>query len=374
VATAAPTDIRIPPGLLPADGRFGSGPSKVPASSAAALAAAGGRLLGTSHRQAPVRDLVRRIRTGLAQLFALPEGYEVVMGNGGAAAFWDIAGLCLVERRSQHAVFGRFSARFAAAVGGVPGTEEPDVVSAPDGMLAVPAARPDVDAYALTHNETSTGVMAPVRRPAPDGLVVVDATSAAGGLPVDPGQFDAYFFSPQKCFAADGGTWLALLSPAAVVRAERAARRRWVPGALDLGAAIAASRRQETVNTPALATLVMLQAQLDWMLRSGGLPFAAGRCARSAAIFYDWAERSAYAHPFVADPAARSLVVGTVELDPAVPVAAVSAALRANGVVDVDAYRGVGANQLRVGMFPAVEPADVEALTACVDFVAGALV
>jgi len=372
-STAAPGAIRIPAALLPADGRFGSGPSRVPDAAVAALAGAGRRLLGTSHRQEPVRALIGRVQAGLAELFGLPDGYQVVLGNGGAAAFWDVAALCLMERRSQHAVFGRFSARFAAVAASAPHLAAPDVVEAPEGAAAACAARPDVDTYALTHNETSTGVMAAVCRPAPEGLVVVDATSAAGGLPVDPLEFDAYFFSPQKCFAADGGTWVALLSPAALSRAEGAGGRTWVPPSLDLAEAAAAARRRETFNTPSLATLVLMAEQVEWMLEGGGLAFAAGRSARSAAILYGWAEAAPYARPFVADPAARSPVVATVELDAALPAGAVVAALRANGVVDVGGYRGVGANQLRVGMFPAVEPSDVEALTACIDYVAGAL-
>jgi phosphoserine aminotransferase len=372
--TATPAGILIPADLLPSDGRFGSGPSKVPDAAVAALTGAARHLLGTSHRQEPVRDLIGRVQRGLAELFSLPEGYEVVLGNGGAAAFWDVAALCLMERRSQHAVFGRFSARFAAVAAAAPHLVAPDRVEASEGSVAHCTPRADVDTYALTHNETSTGVVAPVRRPAPDGLVVVDATSAAGGLPVDPADFDAYFFSPQKCFASDGGTWVAVLSPAAVARAATAGARTWVPPSLDLGAAVAASRRRETFNTPSLGTLVLMARQLEWMLEGGGLGFAAGRSARSAAILYGWAEAAGYARPFVTDPTARSPVVATVELDPALPAAAVTGVLRANGVVDVSGYRGVGTNQLRVGMFPAVEPSDVEALTACIDYVAGALI
>lgn len=370
------TDIRIPAHLLPGDGRFGSGPTKVPPAGIDAIVRAGRSPMGTSHRQAPVQDLVARIRGGMAELFGLPEGYEVVLGNGGAAAFWDVAVSCLIERRSQHAVFGRFSARFAALAGAAPHLEPPSVLEAPEGSRCDPVATAGVDLYAIIHNETSTGVKADVRRPegAGDALVAVDATSAAAGLAVDPTGFDAYYFSLQKGFASDGGLWVALLSPAAVARAESvAASGRWVPASLDLGTAIATSRRQQTTNTPAVATLVMAAAQLDWMLAGGGLAFTTARCQRSARALYQWAESAPYVEPFVAQPDERSTVVGTLELDPAVPAGRVSAVLRANGIVDLDAYRGVGRNQLRVGMFPAVEPADVEALTACIDYVVAAL-
>ncbi|WP_345711004.1 phosphoserine transaminase [Kineococcus glutinatus] len=368
----------MPADLLPADGRFGSGPSKVRPEQVDALARAGRTLLGTSHRQRPVKDVVRRVREGLAALFALPEGYEVVLGNGGSTAFWDAATCGLVRRRSQHLVLGEFSAKFAQAAAAAPFLAGPAVVRGEPGTL--PALGPvadDVDVVAWPHNETSTGVMAPVRRPggvppAADGgpLVLVDATSGAGGLPVDVAQTDAYYFAPQKSFAADGGLWLALLSPAAVERAaELAATGRWIPPSLSLATALANSRQDQTYNTPAVATLVLLAEQVEWLLAQGGLDWAVRRTADSAARLYSWAEEREWATPFVADPAARSAVVGTVDLDASVDAQAVRAVLRAHGVVDVDPYRSLGRNQLRVGMFPAVDPEDVTALTRCVDLV-----
>ena len=371
-----PRGITVPASLLPRDGRFGSGPSKVRPEQVAALAAAGAGLLGTSHRQAPVRGLVRRVREGLAALFSLPEGYEVVLGNGGSTAFWDVAALGLVRERSQHLAFGEFGDRFAAVTTGAPFLADPDVRRSAPGTRPAPEAVAGVDVYAWPHNETSTGVVAPVQRVpgADDGaLVVVDATSAAGGLAVDVAQTDAYYFAPQKSFASDGGLWLALLSPAALERARSLAGTRWVPSSLDLLTAVENSRKDQTLNTPAVATLVLLAEQVDWLLGHGGLDWAAARTADSAARLYGWAERTAYARPFVADPAARSTVVGTVDLDApqdgGVDAAAVSAVLRAHGVVDTEPYRGLARNQLRIGMFPAVEPDDVEALTACVDHV-----
>jgi phosphoserine aminotransferase len=370
-------DIRLPAELLPSDGRFGSGPSKVRPAAVAALAAEATGFLGTSHRKPPVRSVVGRIRAGMAKLFGLPEGYEVVLGNGGAAVFWDLATFSLIERRSQHLVFGAFSSSFAAAVRAAPHLDDPDVVESPLGTHPRAEARPGVDVYALTHNETSTGVAMPVRRPAgadPDALVVVDATSAAGGMAVDPGELDVYYFSPQKCFGADGGLWIALCSPRAVARVERmAAAGRFAPRSLSLAVALTQARSDQTWNTPALATLFLLADQLDWLLASGGLEWSSSRCRASADILYGWAEKSPYATPFVADPAQRSPVVGTVDLDPAVDAAVVGAVLRANGIVDTDPYRSLGRNQLRVAMFPAVEPADVETLTLAVDHVVAAL-
>ncbi|MDA8285202.1 MAG: phosphoserine transaminase [Actinomycetota bacterium] len=371
--TDAP-DIRIPAGLLPADGRFGSGPSKVPATAVAALA---GAPLGTNHRQAPVRDLVRRLRAGLRELWALPDGHEVVLGNGGASQFWDVACACLAERRTEHLVFGEFSAKFASAAARAPHLDDPVVVGAEAGAAPPsPSARADVDLYALTHNETSTGVCAPVERPASDGLVAVDATSGAGALPWDPAAVDAYYFAPQKVFAADGGLWVAVCSPAALGRAGRLrdAAGRWVPASLDLTLAAESSRLDQTVNTPSVSTLVLFVAQLEWLLANGGAAFAAARSRASAAVLYGWAERSDFAAPFVADATYRSPVVGTVDLDPAVPAATVTAVLRSNGIVDTEAYRKLGRNQLRVGMFPAVDAEDVRALTSCIDHVVGRLV
>jgi phosphoserine aminotransferase len=377
-APAGPTGtapaIVIPAGLLPADGRFGSGPSKVRPEQVAALAAVGGTLLGTSHRQPPVRTLVGRIRADLAQLFSLPAGYEVALGNGGATFFWDLATLCLVRERAQHASFGEFGAKFAAATSRAPFLAEPSLRSAEPGALASPELEDGVDLYAWPHNETSTGVMAPVRRlpssTEQGALTVVDATSAAGGLPVDVAQTDAYYFAPQKSFASDGGLWLALLSPAAIERsAELESGGRWVPQSLSLRAAVASSRQDQTLNTPAIATLVLMAEQLTWLLARGGLDWAAHRTATSAQHLYGWAGARDWASPFVTDPAARSTVVGTIDLSPTIDAARVAAVLRANGVVDVEPYRKLGRNQLRVAMFPAIDPGDVQALTACIDHV-----
>ena len=370
-------DLRIPPALLPSDGRFGCGPSKVRPEAVAALAGAAPDYLGTSHRQAGVRSVVGRLRAGMAELFSLPGGYEVVLGNGGTTVFWDAASFGLVERKSQHLAFGEFSSKFASVVAAAPHLDDPEVLESALGTHPVAEARPDVDLYALTHNETSTGVAMEVRRPAgaaPGALVAVDATSAAGGLRVDPAQFDAYYFAPQKCFGSDGGLWVALLSPAALERVERlSAAGRWAPPSLDIGIARDNSRLDQTYNTPALATLFLLVDQLEWMLAGGGLEWAAGRCDRSAEHLYGWADSVAYASPFVAKPDERSHVVGTVDLDPSVDAGLVCAVLRANGVVDTEPYRKLGRNQLRVAMFPAVEPDDVAALTTCVDYVVAAL-
>ncbi|MDQ3569035.1 MAG: phosphoserine transaminase [Actinomycetota bacterium] len=369
-----PPDIRISQVLLPSDGRFGSGPSKVRHEAVAALAQAAPGYLGTSHRKEGVRSVVRRVRQGLTALFALPDGYEVVLGNGGTTAFWDVVTCCLVKRRSQHLSFGEFSSKFAAATSAAPHLEQPEVIESPPGTHPSAVPSEDVDLYALTHNETSTGVSMLVARPegaAPGSLVAVDATSAAGGLRVDVTQADAYYFAPQKCFGGDGGLWLALLSPAAIERAERlgGASDRWVPTSLDLRIAITNSQLDQTYNTPALATLFLLADQLDWMLGGGGLEWAASRCDRSAEYLYGWAESSAYASPFVAKPDERSPVVGTIDLDSAVDAQRVCQVLRSNGILDTEPYRKLGRNQLRIAMFPAVEPDDVAALTACVDHV-----
>jgi phosphoserine aminotransferase len=370
---APAVDVAIPTDLLPRDGRFGSGPSKVRDAQVTVLAAAGRTLLGTSHRQAPVRGLVRRVRDGVAALFSAPDGYEVVLGNGGTTCFWDAAAFGLVRRRAQHLVFGEFGGAFADATTGAPFLDDPAVVAAAPGDVPTPRAEPGVDAYCWPHNETSTGAVAPVDRVPgadPDALVLVDATSAAGGVAVDVSRTDAYYFAPQKAFASDGGLWLALLSPAALERvAEVDASGRWVPRFLSLSAAIESSRRDQTLNTPAVATLVLLAEQVDWLLGHGGLEWAVARTADSAGRLYRWAESRDYTTPFVADPRRRSPVVGTVDLVPEVDAAAVAGVLRAHGVVDVEPYRRLGRNQLRVGMFPAVDPDDVSALTACVDHV-----
>lgn len=366
-------EIEIPADIKPADGRFGSGPSKVRTEALAALAATGSSLLGTSHRQAPVRDLVGRVREGVRALFSLPEGYEVVLGNGGSTAFWDIATHGLIERKSQHLSFGEFSSKFAKAARLAPWLDEPSVVTSEPGTHPEARAEAGVDAYALTHNETSTGVAMPLRRVAgaDDGaLVLVDATSGAGGLPVDVAETDVYYFAPQKSFASDGGLWVAAFSPAALERAARVhASGRHVPEFFSLPTAIDNSRKNQTYNTPALATLFLLADQLDWLNGQGGLDWAVRRTAASARTLYNWAEESKAATPFVADPAQRSQVVGTIDFSDDVDAAAVAKTLRANGVVDTEPYRKLGRNQLRVAMYPAVDPADVEALTRCVDYV-----
>ncbi|HZU74350.1 MAG TPA: phosphoserine transaminase [Acidimicrobiales bacterium] len=369
------SDIRIPAGLLPGDGRFGCGPSKVRPEAAQALAESARSWLGTSHRQKPVQAVVGRIRAGLGELFSLPDGYEVLLGNGGTTAFWDAATFCLIEERSQHLSFGEFSSKFASAAAAAPHLKDPEVIESAPGTH--PEARPsdEVDLYALTHNETSTGVMMGLARPAgASGLVAVDATSGAGGLRFDPAQVDVYYFAPQKCFGSDGGLWLAACSPAAIERIERvAASGRWVPAFLDLSVALENSRKDQTYNTPALATLFLLADQIDWMNSNGGLEWAASRSDDSADRLYGWAEASSFATPFVAEADKRSRVVGTIDLDGAIDAAAVSKILRANGVVDTDSYRKLGRNQLRIGMFPAVEPDDITALTRCIDHVVGQL-
>ncbi|MCP9958502.1 phosphoserine transaminase [Streptomyces sudanensis] len=370
-------EIRIPDDIKPADGRFGAGPSKVRTEALDALAATGTSLLGTSHRQAPVRNLVGEVREGLRALFSLPDGYEVVLGNGGSTAFWDIATHGLIESRSQHLSFGEFSSKFAKAAARAPWLQEPVVVSSEPGTHPEPRAEAGVDVYALTHNETSTGVAAPVRRVEgtdEGALVLVDATSGAGGLPVDITETDVYYFAPQKSFAADGGLWIGVFSPAALERAARVhASGRHVPEFFSLPTAIDNSLKNQTYNTPALATLFLLDQQLKWINGQGGLDWAVRRTATSSRTLYGWAEASEHATPFVTDPAKRSQVIGTIDFSDEVDAAAVARILRANGIVDTEPYRKLGRNQLRVAMFPAVDPADVEALTACVDHVVGKL-
>jgi phosphoserine aminotransferase len=365
------TAVQIPADLKPADGRFGCGPSKVRPEALAAFAGRAG-LMGTSHRQAPVRDLVGRVRQGLGELLGLPGGYEVVLGNGGTTAFWDAAAAWLVRERSLHLTYGEFSQKFAKVTAGAPFLEQPILVEAEPGDAPDPVADPAADAIAWAHNETSTGVMVDVRRPEGSGeaLVLIDGTSAAGGLPLDASQADAYYFAPQKAFGADGGLWLAALSPAALERIERldGAAGRWQPAFLSLQTAVENSRKNQTYNTPALATLLLLADQVEWMLAGGGLDWCVERTRASSGHLYGWAEAAELASPFVADPAKRSLVVGTVDFAESVDAMELAAILRANGIVDVEPYRKLGRNQLRVGMFPAVEPADVEALTACIDW------
>jgi len=364
--------LEIPAGIKPADGRFGCGPSKVRPEQLQHLADAGATVMGTSHRQAPVKDVVARVRGGLRELFSLPDGYEVALGNGGTTAFWDAAAFGLVRRRAVHVVNGEFSGKFASVTAGAPFLDEPIVLRSEPGDAPKPAGAPGADVIGWAHNETSTGVMIDVQRP-PDtaeALVLIDATSGAGGLPADLSQADVYYFAPQKCFASDGGLWLALLSPAAQERiAELHASDRWIPEFLSLATALDNSRKEQTYNTPAVSTLLLLADQVEWMNANGGLDWCVSRTRASSEHLYGWAERSPVATPFVTDPAKRSLVVGTIDFDDTVDAAQIAKTLRANGIVDVEPYRKLGRNQLRVGMFPAVEPADVEALTACIDYV-----
>ena len=368
--------IIIPADIKPKDGRFGCGPSKIRPEALAALSASGNTILGTSHRQKPVKNVVKRVREGLTSLFNLPEGYEVILGNGGSTAFWDIATSGLIESRSQHLVFGEFSSKFAASSKEAPFLGEPTIIKTEPGSHPVAIAEAGIDVYALTHNETSTGVSMPILRPTgTDGaLVLVDATSAAGGLMVDAKEFDTYYFAPQKSFASDGGLWIAIMSPAAIARAAKIkASGRWIPAFFDLEIAIENSRLDQTYNTPALVTLMLLAEQIEWMNSNGGLTFAAGRSEKSSNILYSWAEKTSYTTPFVTDPAMRSKVVGTINFDDAIDATKISAALRENGIVDTEPYRKLGKNQLRIGMFPAVDPSDVEALTKCIDHVVAAL-
>ena len=371
------SEIQIPANLKPRDGRFGCGPSKIRNEAVQSLLSSNSLLLGTSHRQSPVKNLVKEVRTGIAELFALPEGYEVILGNGGSTAFWDIATFNLILKKSQHLVFGEFSSKFAAAAKEAPFLDEPTVIKSEPGTHPSAQAESGVDVYALTHNETSTGVAAPVIRPIgidKGALVLVDATSAAGGLNVDLKECDVYYFAPQKSFASDGGLWIAIMSPAAIARVEKIkASGRWIPAFFDLTIAIENSRLEQTYNTPALTTLILLNEQIKWMNAGGGLPFAAGRSNESSSHLYSWAEKTAYTTPFVTDPAARSKVVGTINFDDSIDAMAVAKALRANGIVDTEPYRKLGKNQLRIAMFPAVDPDDVRALTACIEYVVAEL-
>ena len=365
--------ITIPSDLLPDDGRFGSGPSRVRPEAAIALAEAADNFLGTSHRKSNVKDVVHRLRAGVAELFSLPDGYEVVLGNGGTTGFWDAAIFNLIEARSQHLSFGAFSAKFAAGVANAPHLDEPEIISSEPGTHPEAMADPSVDVYALTHNETSTGVSMELRRPAADGLVLVDATSGAGGLRFDAAETDVYYFAPQKCLAADGGLWLACCSPAAVERIERiAASDRWIPPFLDLGIALGSSRKDETYNTPALATVFLAVHQVEWINENGGLEWAATRCDQSADVIYTWAESRSFTTPFVSDTAIRSHVVATIDFEE-VSADEVAAVLRANGIVDVESYRALGRNQLRVALFPAIPPSDIAALCGCIDYVVESL-
>jgi phosphoserine aminotransferase len=369
----AETLLRIPEEIKPVDGRFGSGPSRIRPEQLAHLAEAGAAVMGTSHRQKPVKQLVARIREGLRDLFRVPDGYEVLLGNGGTTAFWDAAACCLVRERALHLTYGEFSSKFAAVTRQAPFLEDPVVIAADPGDAPAPAADPSADVVAWAHNETSTGVMVPVRRPPGEALVLIDATSAAGGLPVDVGQADAYYFAPQKGFASDGGLWLALLSAAALERIERLTTGRpggrWIPESLSLATALENSVKDQTYNTPAIATLFLLADQLDWMLEQGGLEAMVARTRESATHLYDWADQHTHATPFVSDLGKRSLVVGTIDFDEQVDAPGLAATLRANGIVDVEPYRKLGRNQLRIAMYPATDPSEVRALTACIDWV-----
>jgi phosphoserine aminotransferase len=367
-------DITIPESLKPSDGRFGSGPSKVRPDAIDRLVAAAPHYLGTSHRQATVRSVVGQVRSGLSSLLSLPDGYEVILGNGGTTSFWDAAAFCLIEQQSQHLSFGEFSSKFAAGVAAAPFLSEPHVIKSEPGTHPSAVADDTVDAYALTQNETSTGVQMPIERPVgAEGLVLVDATSGAGGIRVEASEFDCYYFAPQKCFGSDGGLWLAAISPAAAERVEVLAEDRWVPPSLDLKIALDNSRLEQTYNTPALATLHLLASQVEWFNSNGGLEFSAGRCDASAAAIYGWAEKSPFATPFVVAPDERSHVVATIDFDDAIDAVGVANILRANGIVDTDSYRKLGRNQLRIALFPAIDTADIEALTACIDYVVAEL-
>lgn len=376
--------ITIPPSMLPEDGRFGSGPSKIRPEQVQALDAGAATVLGTSHRQSTIKQIVGSIRAGLAEFLRIPDDYEIVLGNGGATAFWDMACASLITRRAAFGVYGSFSAKFADSAASAPFLEDPVVYRCEPGGCRLPEYTEYVDAYCWAHNETSTGVAAPVHRIAGSleqgALTIVDATSAAGALPVDISQTDVYYFSPQKAFGSDGGLWIAALSPAAIDRAYGIEQStslegvlRWIPPFLSLKSAIENSRKDQTLNTPAIATLIMLNEQLQWLNNNGGMAWATARCAKNASLLYQWAEQSDYAHPFVADPALRSNSVVTIDLDDRINAKQVTAALRENGILDTSGYRKLGHNQLRIGVFPSVEPADVAALTNCVDYVVGQL-
>lgn len=363
-------DIAIPPDLLPVDGRFGSGPSLVPVEWLERLAATGRTMMGTSHRRPGIREMVGRIRVGLGDMFDLPDGYEVVLGNGGATAFWDMAVAGLIQTRSQHLSFGEFSSKFVLSVAGAPHLEAPMVIEAPTGTHPLAELTDGIDTYALTHNETSTGVTMPIKRVSDEALTVVDATSAAGGVPVDPAQFDVYYFSPQKAFGGDGGLFVALCSPAAVARIEElAASDRWIPPFLSLGRALDNSRKDQTYNTPALASLFLLAESVGWINDSGGLEFSTARCQENAAVVYGWADAHRDAEPFVSDVSMRSPVNATIDFVDGVSGDTLAAVLRANGVLDTESYRKLGRNQLRIGLWPSIPVSDVQALTACIDFV-----
>ncbi len=367
------SDIVIPSELLPTDGRFGSGPSKVRKEQTDALAQVWRSYMGTSHRQATVRNEVQRLREGLAALFNLPEGYEVILGNGGSTAFWDIASFSLIRDRAQFLTFGEFGAKFASGAQKAPQLGDQDIRKSDPGSAPVFEAIEGIDAYCTPHNETSTGVAFTPTRVAgadSDSLMIIDATSAAGGLQVDAKEFDTYYFAPQKSFGSDGGLWFALMSPAAIARAsEIKASGRWIPDFLDLVTAIDNSRLQQTYNTPALATIYMMAEQVDWFNSNGGMAWTTARTTESSQLIYSWAESNALLSPFVSDPALRSGVVATIDVDDSIDATAITKALRANGILDTEPYRKLGRNQLRIAVFPAVDPKDVQALISSIDFV-----
>ncbi len=370
-------NIIIPANIKPNDGRFGCGPSKIRPEALSTLTSTAAKILGTSHRQKPVKSIVNSVRAGLTSLFCLPAGYEVVLGNGGTTAFWDIATFGQINTKSQHLNFGEFSSKFATAATDAPFLDNPTIITSAAGSHPLSVAEAGVDVYALTHNETSTGVSMPIVRPSNtgDALVLVDATSAAGGLYVSAEEFDTYYFAPQKSFGSDGGLWIALMSPAALERAAKIKESgRWVPAFLDLSIAIKNSKLDQTYNTPALATLILLAEQIEWMNSNGGLSFSSGRSADSAGRIYRWAEKTSYTTPFVTDPAMRSNVVATINFDGSIDALEVAKILRANGIVDTEPYRKLGKNQLRVGMFPSIDPEDIDALTASIEYVVGALI
>ncbi|WP_312802347.1 phosphoserine transaminase [Corynebacterium variabile] len=364
--------LTLPENLLPSDGRFGCGPSKVRPAQIDAIVAGGTDIIGTSHRQPAVKDVVGSVRSGLADLFNLPEGYEIITSLGGATAFWDAASFGLIREKSAHLTYGEFSGKFATVSKKAPWLAEPEIHAFEPGTA--PAASEldgtDADLVGWAHNETSTGAMVAVKRPATDALVAVDATSGAGGLPVDITETDVYYFSPQKCFASDGGLWFAAFSPAALERVEEiAASDRYIPAFLDLKTAVDNSRKNQTYNTPAVATLLMMDSQVKWMNENGGLEGMVERTTESSSILYNWAEGRSETTPFVADADSRSLVVGTIDFDDAVDADAIAKTLRANGVLDTEPYRKLGRNQLRIGMFPAIEPEDIRTLTKAIDYI-----
>ncbi len=376
MSTDTPT-VRIPDDLVPNDGRFGCGPSKVRPEAVEALAQVSTTWMGTSHRQAPVKQVVASVRNGLTELFSAPDGYEVILGNGGTTAFWDALSFAMINSTSQHLVFGEFSSKFVEVVTAAPHLGAPQVIEAPYGSYAGPQGRPGVDLYALTHNETSTGVAVPILRPTgadASAIVAVDATSAAAGLRVNLAETDVYYFAPQKCLASDGGLWLALCSPSAIERIEHIkSSGRWMPASLDLSIALENSRKDQTYNTPSLATLFLMDQQLQWINSNGGLDWSSKRCDESATILYGWAERQSYTTAFVSDPSLRSHVVATIDLDSKIDAAKLCKVLRANAIVDIEAYRKLGRNQIRVALFPAIEPTDISALCACIEYVVGTL-